>query len=154
MVWATSGSAIDMGVKDGDIIAVGLLASTTVYKGDIVRSTGSAADVRTYCSSVAAVADYDQFIGVAIETVVASAVNNASQVRVSRKKGSIHKFYKATPAYTDMGAIAYLDVSTDPQTVVTTAGTHAIAVGIIVGWDATAGTVDVAINPDTIEVAA
>jgi len=147
----THRSAKELGIKDGEIVAVGLLASTVVYKGDIVKSTGGSATARTYCSSVATPAQYDQFVGVAIETVTAVATSNLSTVRVSRKPGAVHKFYKSSPAYTDMGAIAYLDVSTDPQTVVTSAGTHAIAVGFIVGWDATAGTVDVAINPFTAQ---
>ena len=148
----THRTANPYGEKQGDLVALGLLASTVVYKGDVVRSQGSSATARTYCTSGAAVADYDQFAGVAIESITAGAVSGVDKVRAKRR--GIFPFYKTSPAYTDIGAPAFTDTATDPQTVVTTTTTHSCEIGTIVGFDATLGIVWVDINIFTAKVAA
>jgi len=143
--------ALDLGIKEGDIISMPMADACKIYKGDIVKVNAAG-----YASNLVAAAG-DSFLGVAVETVdntsaVTGHAAGFKSVRVWAKRGQIHKFYKATPVVDDVGLKAFSGVGTssDSQTVVsaaTTTGTSAIGIGLIVGFDATAGTVDVAIEP-------
>ena len=115
--------------EDGEILALPMTASETIYKGDIVRIVTAG----TVTSTVAPAAA-DMFIGVAMETK--TYVDATTKIRVYTS--GVFSFIKATPAQTDVGCLAYQDAATNQRTVLVAAITGAkndLIVGAVVGID-------------------
>jgi hypothetical protein len=124
MGWTATTTPREANRKDGKVVALPMVTAETIYKGDIVRSIAASGLV----TSSGAPATGDVFVGIASETV---KVATALQLIKIEQEGS-YDFTCASFATANIGDIAYLDVATNQQTVASSSGTHAVAIGTIV----------------------
>ncbi len=134
MTWAALTSPVDRCSRDGKYLRFPIVDEETIYKGDMVRINADGE-----ATSTGAPAQYDMFVGVALETV--DNTDDGEYVTVATR--GVFSFTKDTPAQTDAGCLAYIDPTGNQQTVVLSAGTGAgsgIIVGGVIGPDPNAAT--------------
>ena len=144
MSWAATTAKFDTAKSPNGLLSVPMADNEKIFKGDIVRINAAG-----YATSAGTPATADMFIGVATESVDNTVTGHTAgglNITVDAERGSIHTFKFASGGITDRGTLAYLDVATDAQTVIGSAGTHAVTVGAIVEY-ISATRVRVAIDP-------